>query len=229
MLQQTQVPRVREKYKEFLKEFPNAETLANSELSEILKIWSGMGYNRRAKFLRDAAKQIVEKHNGKVPRNLAALRALPGVGEYTAKAVRVFAFNEPEVLIETNIRAATIKSFFRTSEQVRDSDLVPVLEKTAKGQDPSGWNWALMDYGAHLKKVHENPTRRSVHYSMQSKFEGSVREVRGAILKMLTDGTHGDLALSQKLHFDGVRIRKALSGLATDGLIIGEKGSWRIA
>src|SRR3989344_4049668 len=104
MLQQTQVPRVIPKYKEFLKVFPTLRVLAKAPLANVLRVWSGLGYNRRAKFLHDAAKEVVLKHAGNMPRDIDALLALPGVGEYTAKAVRIFAFNEPEVLIETNIR-----------------------------------------------------------------------------------------------------------------------------
>ena len=112
MLQQTQVPRVIEKYEEFLKAFPNIRALSKAPLSDVLRLWNGMGYNRRAKFLREAAKIIVERHGGRVPRDAAALRKLPSIGPYTASAVRVFAFKEPDVLIETNIRAAFIHHFF---------------------------------------------------------------------------------------------------------------------
>src|SRR3989338_7324816 len=107
MLQQTQVPRVIEKYKEFLKKFPTVRALAKASLSDVLKVWSGLGYNRRGKYLHDAAKEIVAV--GNIREALAS--SLPGVGPYTRAAVRVFAFNEPDILIETNIRAAYIHHF----------------------------------------------------------------------------------------------------------------------
>lgn len=231
MLQQTQVPRVIEKYKEFLHAFPSASKLARAPLKDVLRVWSGLGYNRRGKYLRDAAKIIVEKHGGKVPNDYAALRALPGVGDYTAKAVRVFAFNEPDVLIETNIRAVYIHHFYSSVLQktgITDVQISSAACRAAARQNPRLWNWALMDYGVHLKKLHDNPTRYSAHYSMQNKFEGSLRQVRGAILKVLTNGAHGDLALAKKLASDAMRIRHALTALAHDGLIVSEKGSWRI-
>jgi len=228
MLQQTQVPRVLEKYKEFLKAFPTVRALAKAPLKDVLKVWSGMGYNRRGKYLRDAAIEIVAKFGGKVPKDAAAIRALPGVGPYTAIAVRVFAFNLPDVLLETNIRAAYIHFFFPSKKKVTDAQLLSRVAEAAEGQDPRTWNWALMDFGSHVKKLHQNPTRRSAHYVVQTKFEGSQREVRGAILKLLTTGPHGDLAVSKKLEFDEMRVRKALAGLEKDGLVESEKGSWRI-
>src|SRR3989344_3592802 len=189
MLQQTQVSRVTEKYKEFLKEFPTVRALARSPLADVLRVWSGMGYNRRAKYLCDAAKVIVEKYGSKVPGDFAALRALPGIGEYTAGAIRVFAFNLPDALIETNIRATYIHTFYRMSDiHISDAEILVVARKVAKGQDPRTWHWALMDYGVHIKKLHKNPARKSAHYTKQSKFEGSLRQVRGTILRELHEG-----------------------------------------
>ncbi len=131
MLQQTQVPRVIEKYEEFLKKFPYVRTLAKAPLAEVLKVWSGLGYNRRGKYLHDAAKEIVGKYGGRVPRDAAALRALPGIGDYTASAMRVFAFNEPDVLIETNIRAAFIHNFFttRTPDALVSADTLKIRDR----------------------------------------------------------------------------------------------------
>ncbi len=227
MLQQTQVPRVIEKYKAFLTAFPTVRALADASLSDVLKVWSGLGYNRRGKYLHDAAKKTIAEFGGSL--KLATAHPLPGVGPYTRAAVRVFAFNEPRTMIETNIRAVYIHHFFPDMKSIPDRDLIPLIEAAADGQDPRAWHWALMDYGVHLKKLHNNPTRKSDNYVMQSKFIGSLREVRGAILKLLTTGAHGDLALAQKLHFDEKRIRDALNGLLRDGLVRSDKGSWRIA
>lgn len=238
MLQQTQVSRVLEKYKEFLKAFPTVQKLADAKLSEVLKVWSGLGYNRRGKYLHDAAKIIVRDYDGSVKK--ATEQRLPGVGPYTRAAVRVFAFNEPHTMIETNIRAVYIHHFASTIRgstprslgevgQIHDRDLIPLMEAAAAGQDPREWHWALMDYGSHLKKLHENPTRKSAHYGMQTKFKGSLRQVRGAILKLLNDGMYGDLALSKQLSYDAGRVREALFALAKDGLVVAEKGSWRLA
>lgn len=229
MLQQTQVPRVIEKYKEFLQKFPTVSALSRAPLSKVLKVWSGLGYNRRGKYLHDAARAIVAQHKAKVPKDILELRKLSGMGPYTASAVRVFAFDLPDVLVETNVRAAYIHHFFPAKDKVADEQLLPLIHEAAVGQKPREWNWALMDYGSRLKKLHRNPTRQSAHYVIQNKFEGSLREVRGGILKILTTGSHGDLALSKKLDFDGARIREALFGLQKDGLVLAEKGSWRIA
>ena len=151
------------------------------------------------------------------------------MGPYTKAAVRTFAFNEPHTMVETNVRAVFIHHFFSEQKTVHDRDLMPLIEAASAGQNPREWYWALMDYGSHLKKLHSNPTRRSAHYAMQSKFVGSLREVRGAIIKVLNEGAHGDLAIANKLSFEGGMIRHALSGLKKDGLVVSSRGSWRIA
>jgi A/G-specific adenine glycosylase len=227
MLQQTQVHRVIDKYKSFLKRFPTARALARAPLSAVLKEWSGLGYNRRGKYLHDAVKVVVSEYTGDFRR--ATAEKLPGVGPYTKAAVRTFAFNEPHMMIETNVRAAFIHYFFPGGTNVHDRDIVPLIESAGAGQDPREWYWALMDFGSHLKKLHVNPTRRSAHYAMQSKFAGSLRQVRGAIIKMLHEGAHGDLAIAQKLEFEERFIRQALAGLKRDGLVTSAKGSWQIA
>lgn len=229
MLQQTQVSRVIEKYKAFLIRFPNARRLAEAPLSDVLGVWSGLGYNRRAKFLRAAAEVIVRGYGGRVPKAAIVLRTIPGVGPYTASAVRVFAFNEPDALIETNIRAAYINWFFPNIPIILDSEILEYARLAAKGQDPRTWHWALMDYGVHIKKLHKNPARRSAHYAKQSKFEGSLRQVRGAILRVLTECPLTEAAVRRRLKATPLYTKKALEELAKDGLIKKEEGKWRIA
>jgi len=200
MLQQTQVPRVIEKYHLFVKKFPTIRTLSRSNLNSVLRVWSGLGYNRRAKYVRDAARVVVGKYGGEVPRDLIALRALPGVGLYTARAVRVFAFNEPDILIETNIRATIIHHFYSSILQktaILDKEILPIARAAAMRQDSQVWHWALMDYGAHIKKLHGNPARRSAHYARQPKFEGSLRQVRGAILRALHSGPKSETRIKE--------------------------------
>src|SRR3989338_2815033 len=239
MLQQTQVPRVIEKYKEFLKKFPTARALAKASLSDVLKVWSGLGYNRRGKYLHDAAKQIVEV--GNIKKALAS--HLPGVGPYTRAAVRVFAYNEPDILIETNIRTAFIHHFYASVLQktsIADTEILPLAAKAAEGQDPREWHWALMDYGAYLKRTGVRNNSRSAHYTKQSKFEGSLRQVRGAILRELHKGPLEAKPTGRRLGgFGRKHAEKALAGLARDGLIVkvrprriglgSKKGKWRIA
>lgn len=219
MLQQTQVYRVIPFYTRFLARFPTAHVLAAAPLAEVLRFWNGLGYNRRAKFLHDAARAIVAQHDGTVPRGYAPLRALPGIGDYTAKAVRVFAFNEPEVLIETNVRAVFIHHFFPRSRSVPDAKLLPLIGATVallpRGTSARMWYAALMDYGTHLKATHSNPSRKSAHHVRQSKFAGSLREVRGEILRALLRG--GDLALVGDRFPE--RFAEAYTALKREGLI----------
>lgn len=189
MLQQTQVDRVIPYYTRFLKEFPTIESLAKTELAMVLKLWSGLGYNRRAKMLHEAAKEVVRNYGGIMPRARSELEGLRGVGPYTAGAVCAFAYNEPEVFIETNIRAVLIYELFPKSRKVSDSRLLPMLELlVVQVKSPREWYAALMDYGSFLKQKYPNPTRKSKHHVKQSKFEGSLRQVRGAILKAQADG-----------------------------------------
>src|SRR3989344_2435965 len=229
MLQQTQVPRVIEKYKEFLKKFPTVRALAKASLSDVLKVWSGLGYNRRGKYLHDAAKEIV------VVRNIKEALAshLPGVGPYTRAAVRVFAYNEPDILIETNIRTAFIHHFHSNVLQnvrISDVEILPLATLAASGQEPREWHWALMYYGAYLKKSGVRNNSRSAHYAKQSKFEGSLRQIRGAILCVLRSGPKTVNAVRSDLTaFEKYKVEKALAGLVRDGLIVKEKGKWRIA
>ena len=223
MLQQTQVPRVIEKYKGFLKKFPTVRALAGASLADVLRVWSGLGYNRRAKYLHDTAKLLVQERRN-IKYAVAHLK-FPGVGEYTKAAVRVFAFNEPEVLLETNIRTAFIHHFFPRTQQVDDRQISTYAEKAAKNQDPREWHWALMDYGVHIKKLHKNPARRSASYTRQSRFEGSLRQVRGAILREL----HTDRFTLKNLPFGADKVENALEALERDGLIVKEKGKWQIA
>ncbi|NBC28577.1 MAG: A/G-specific adenine glycosylase, partial [Spirochaetes bacterium] len=173
MLQQTQVPRVMEKYREFLRRFPSFETLADARLAEVYEVWQGLGYNRRAKYLHDAARSIVADHGGRVPHDRPALEALPGVGPNTAGSLLAFCHNEPVVFIETNIRRVFIYFFFPGGADVHDRDLFPLIEETLDRQNPREWYYALMDYGATLKKWVTNPNRRSKQYVRQSSFENS--------------------------------------------------------
>src|SRR3989344_4944824 len=218
MLQQTQVSRVEGKYGEFLKEFPNVRALAKAPLAEVLKVWSGLGFNRRAKFFPQGGKDFVPKHAGNMPRDIDALLALPGVGEYTAKAVRVFAFNEPEILIETNIRTVFFHYFYSSvlqNTRIRDEKIVPLARAAAKGQSPREWHWALMDHGTHLKASGVRVNARSKHYTKQSKFEGSLRQVRGVILKAHTGKE--SLKMVRETYKDAYD--KAFASLLKDGLI----------
>lgn len=214
MLQQTQVDRVIPKYKEFIKKFPTAQTLSKASLQEVLSLWSGLGYNRRAKYLREAAKEISSKG---FPKTIEGLKSLSGVGPYTACAVAVFSYSQVHVLIETNIRSVFIHEFFPKKKKVADKDIFPLIEATLYKKDPRMWYWALMDYGAYLKKTLPNPSRKSKHHSTQSAFKGSLREVRGYILKK------APLKVSD-IPFEKERVSKALNSLVKEGFLTVKKG-----
>lgn len=215
MLQQTQVDRVVPYYKAFLKKFPTVSALAKAPLVDVLRVWQGLGYNRRAKMLHDAAKATMINHSGRIPRDYEALVSLPGVGDYTAKAVRVFAFNEREALIETNVQSVFIHHFFPKRKQVTDAEILALVEQTFPTRtEPRIWYAALMDYGSYLKKHHPNPSRKSAHHARQSPLKGSDREIRGAILRAILNG--GRLS---KLPFDKTRVKQQYAALKREGML----------
>ncbi len=232
MLQQTQVSRVLEKYFEFLKRFPTIQKLARAEFSDVGRAWSGLGYNRRAKYLYEAAKIIVHEHHGIVPKNVSELEALPGIGPYTARAIVAFAYNKPAAFIETNIRTAFIHHFFNTApptRKIHDRELLVYVEKAAEGQPPREWYSALMDYGAYVKQTKGNASRRSAHHAQQKPFKGSNREARGLILKIVQDGPAAEEMLQKKTKLPRQRFQNALEGLTADGLVRKVRGRWMIA
>jgi A/G-specific adenine glycosylase len=185
MLQQTQVPRVLSRYAEFLRAFPTLRTLARAPSTHVLRVWQGLGYNRRAVALKRTAEIIVERYSGKIPTDIDALAALPGIGPATAAAVRAFAFNRPSLLIETNIRSVFLHHFFPGRTRVRDDEISTLVSATLDRRNPRTWYHALMDYGVYLKQRHPNPARRSATYTRQSSFEGSRRQLRAKLLRAL--------------------------------------------
>ncbi|MBI4057937.1 A/G-specific adenine glycosylase [Candidatus Microgenomates bacterium] len=186
MLQQTQVPRVIEKYNQFLHRFPTIDDLAKASLREVLATWLGLGYNRRALSLKKLAEKVTADYNGVVPQSVELLQTLPGIGTTTASSIAAFAWNYPSVFIETNIRSVFIYFFFRKQQNVSDEDILPLVEQTLDRKNPRLWYWALMDYGVILKKIYKNPSRKSLQYKKQKPFKNSDRQIRGAILKIIT-------------------------------------------
>jgi A/G-specific adenine glycosylase len=182
MLQQTQVLRVVPKYQQFLETFPTVETLAKASLGQVLTAWSGLGYNRRAKFLHQAAQQIAKDG---FPQTLNMLTKLPGIGHNTAAAVLTYTYNQPIPFIETNIRTVYIHHFFAGQTDILDKDILLLVEKTFDQENPREFMWALMDYGSYLKQTQGNLGRASKHYTKQSIFHGSKRQIRGQIIKLL--------------------------------------------
>jgi A/G-specific adenine glycosylase len=218
MLQQTQVDRVVPKFEAFIQRFPNIQVLASAPLGDVLQMWSGLGYNRRAKFLHEAAKKIIETFDGVFPDNEKDLVSLPGVGVNTAGAILAYSFNVPSLFIETNIRTVYFYHFFDEKEAVSDTELRAVVEATADTEHPREWYWALMDYGSYLKRQGIGQNNKSSHYKKQSPLKGSVREVRGQILKLLTSAEFDELTLRKELNADE-RFEPALLSLQKEGLI----------
>ena len=226
MLQQTQVDRVCGKFLEFKEAFPDVYALKEAPVETLLRVWKGLGYNRRALNLQRAAKIIVEEHGGKVPEEREALEALPGIGPATARSVRVYAFNKPEAFIETNVRAVYIHHFFPDEEKVHDSELFPLVEQTLDTEEPAKWYSALMDYGTELKKKMPNPSRRSAHHTRQSRFEGSNRQLRSRMLSVIMEaGTLTIPKLATHLDADEDAVRKNSVDLCREGFLE-KRGSW---
>ncbi|MDD1676500.1 MAG: A/G-specific adenine glycosylase [Methanomicrobiales archaeon] len=185
MLQQTQVERVLVKYPAFLEQFPHFQALAEAPLGDILRVWAGMGYNRRAIALQKSAVQIMLVYGGALPGDPDTLCTLPGIGRATACAILVYSFNLPLAFIEVNIRRVFIHFFFPGHDKVPDADLLPFVQKTLLNEDPRTWFNALMDYGSFLKKRSVSSARRSSHYHTQAPFTGSRRQLRGRVLACL--------------------------------------------
>lgn len=261
MLQQTQVNRVIEKYHSFLKRFPDVQTLAAAPLGDVLTEWQGLGYNRRAKFLWQAAQQVASGRMSKMlqnfearstyaaegsgqesaadfPDTLEALVALPGIGPNTAGAILAYAYNREVVFIETNIRTVFIHHFFHDQTDVPDTAVKILVEQTLpKNQNERGggvigqalpspsnfvfrdWYWALMDYGTHIKQTHGNKSRASKSYVKQSKFEGSRRQIRGAVIRSLSKKPEGAGYIALQEQIGDERLDAVLQELVAEGMI----------
>jgi A/G-specific adenine glycosylase len=229
MLQQTQVERVIPKYKLFLRTFPAVHTLAQSSLSSVLRVWQGLGYNRRAKMLHECAKRITKKYNGQFPRTHEELMELPGIGHYTAGALMAFAFNKPIPVIETNIRSVYLHHFFKGKTDITDAEITRLVERTLDTKNPREWYYALMDYGAHIKKEFGNPNSRSKHYARQSAFKGSDREIRGAIIRLLAKKSYTRAQFQKELLFSDIRIDATLMKLIREALIMFKHGRYHLS
>jgi len=230
MLQQTQVSRVIPKFAKFIAAFPNEQALANASLAEVLKQWQGLGYNRRAKYLHEAARHIVERTE--FPQSVEGLLELPGVGKNTAGAIQAYSFNQPAVFVETNIRTVYIHHFFADNPAVEDKDIIEKLVASSPWADANGqpvtqidptygpreFYWALMDYGSWLKTNGVKNISQSKMYTRQPPLKGSIREVRGMILRELSGKDFDYKTLREQVAVDD-RFEKALSSLISEKLV----------
>ena len=227
MLQQTQVARVIPKYEVFLKRFPTIQKLAKAQLKDVLSLWQGLGYNRRGKFLYLGAKYVVENLRGVIPSEQKELQKIPGIGLYIAGAISAFAYNQPAVFIETNIRTVFIHHFFKDVKLIHDKDLMVLIEKTLPRKKAHAWYSALMDYGTYLKSSGFSHNAKSKHYTKQSKFEGSFRQLRAQILKMVLEKSRTEKQLKSALKDrTEVDIQKALELLIKEKIIQKKKGKY---
>jgi A/G-specific adenine glycosylase len=231
MLQQTQVDRVIPKFNAFVKIFTSFEDVSKASLTEIFSLWQGLGYNRRAKWLRESARIICSAYNGVLPETIDELKTLPGIGYNTAAAICAYAFNKPVVYIETNIRTVIIHHFFNDSHDVDDDDIFALAELSLDKKNPRSWYWALMDYGTILKKQHPNPSRKSATYKKQPLFNGSQRKLRGMIMKCVSRNN----SISIKKLYKNVdsysqeNVNAQVKELVRENMLKEEKGFYRIS
>jgi A/G-specific adenine glycosylase len=220
MLQQTQVERVALKYGPFITAFPDVAALAQAPFREVMAQWQGLGYNRRALALQRLAQRLVAEFQGRLPASVPLLRTLPGIGAATAGALAAFAFNQPVVFIETNIRRVFLHCFFADQTGISDREILPLVEQTLDRTRPRPWYYALMDYGSMLKRTTPNPNRRSVHYQRQSPFVDSDRQIRGLILKaLLTAPTLTPAAMVQAVGKSPDRTLALIDTLIKEGFL----------
>lgn len=227
MLQQTQVPRVEEIFPQFTARFPTAESLADASDAEVLSAWQGMGYNRRALYLKRLCGMVTGA--GGFPKTPEELSRLPGIGKATASSISAFAYNSPVVFIETNIRRVFLHFFFRERDEVDDSEILPLVEATLPANRSREWYWALMDLGTEMKRSLGNPNRRSRQYVKQSRFEGSNRQVRGAVLKeMLRRKSASAEELSAEIGVPEDTVSRVLSEMEKEGFFVCGDGVFRM-
>jgi A/G-specific adenine glycosylase len=230
MLQQTQTDRVIPYWNRWMELWPRPGDLAAAPMERALREWSGLGYNRRARYLRECAAVIASQHGGRVPDTPELLRGLPGIGLYTSGAVACFGYQYPAVFIETNIRSAALHFFFQGREGVEDREIFPILEAALDREHPREWYWALMDYGAALKKLTLNPNHRSAHYAKQSRFEGSFRQLRGRIVKSLAfEGPAKASDLSRRTGIGGEDLYRVIKSLEKELLVCEQGGLYRVS
>ena len=248
MLQQTQVARVDGRWQRWLARFPSIDALANAEVADVLEEWQGMGYNRRALSLRAAAQAMVDG-GGEMPSDERELVALPGIGPATAAGIRAFAFDLPATYLETNVRTVFLHELFSDAEDVPDSALLPLVRETCPkdagnpDDDPRTWYYALLDYGAHLKRTVPHPSRRSRSHVRQSRCEGSHRQKRAGVVRLLLEARQLDGGLTPDQVIDGLSQAEVAAGrempdprevlgildeLAAEGFCSLERGTWRV-
>ena len=234
MLQQTQVSRVLPAYRRFLRRFPTLHALSRAPLGAVLREWSGLGYNRRARDLHRIA-----RIGPSLPRAVADLDALPGVGAYTASAVACFAFDEPAAFADTNIRRVLGRAIL--GRAATDREAVELDARFGSRREPARWHHALMDIGATIcnakrPRCEACPIRTVCHFDgtegpahrKQSPFEASDRRVRGAIVRYLALSTSGVKLDALRRGINDARVPRLVRVLVREGLVEVSSGSVRL-
>jgi A/G-specific adenine glycosylase len=244
MLQQTQTVRVVEPWRRFLDAFPTPQDCANAPLADVLRLWAGLGFPRRAKYLHETAKAICERFAGLIPSTPAALRSLPGIGSYTANAVASFAFGAPTAVLDTNVGRVLARAV--ANRPLRPQEAQQLADAVVPPRESARFNQALLDLGAQFctrqpqceycpvskacrwhREAGEDPAPQSAGVSKpQSRFEGSMRQLRGRVLGMLHDGPVATPALLSAWPSDTHRMAECLAGLERDGLIVERGQQW---
>lgn len=232
MLQQTQVDRVRTKYDEFLRRFPDVFALARAPLGDVLTTWSGLGYNRRARYLQECAQAVVAKHGGVFPGDYDALVTLPGIGRSTAGALLAFCFGKETPMIDTNIRRILTRVFFaRKKTPLSDKELYDFACAIIPKGKGRVWNYALLDIGATLctaRGHHDDcplvPLHGIVRDVVKPKkaetFHGSARFWRGAIMRVLiAKGSVTLAALAKEIALSKEETEQHVDALLRDRLV----------
>src|SRR5438046_862800 len=235
MLQQTQVSRVLPAYRRFLRRFPTLRALSRAPLGEVLREWSGLGYNRRARDLH----RIARAHPSGLPRTVAALDALPGIGAYTSAAVACFAFDEPTAFADTNIRRVLGRAIL--GRLATDREAVALDARFGSKRQNARWHHALMDIGATIcvskgPRCDECPIRGVCDYDgveaptrrKQSPFAASDRRIRGAIVRHLAVSTRGVKVEALRRGIKDARVPRLVRVLAREGLVEVSSGSVRL-
>lgn len=221
MLQQTQVARVQKHWDRFMSLFPTIDALAMASTADVLEQWQGLGYNRRALALKKTAEICSSERSGTLPQDAENLERLPGIGPATAAGVVAFAYDRPSCYLETNVRTVFLHELFSGRDKVSDREISPLVADTCPAEDVRDWYYALLDYGAHLKALVSNPSRRSAHYAKQSAFEGSRRQKRAELVRIvLAFPGIGTAELLERLDaFEQAAGRSPVDGEVFDGIV----------
>lgn len=201
---------------------PTLEVAARASMQDILGLWIGLGYNRRARFLYETIRTANSMSLEDIETNLLSF---PGIGKNTEGAIKAYCFDTPTVFVETNIRTVFIHHFFAERDKVSDSEIIDLVDQTLPTSNVREWYWALMDYGTHLKTKF-SLNNRSLHYKKQSRFNGSTRQIRGAILRRLQQCAQSTASLL--LLFPDTDIKPILDTLSNDKLIYLRGNIWHL-